>query len=109
VRRDQLVELACAHRHRRPPPDAAARRDAFHTSPQLLHRQYAFSSGFRALVVIDRDPHAGHAVGVGTTGDAPPLLKLDDLIGFSIAIGLAAARTVVVEQEKALPKQMEVR
>jgi len=33
----------------------ASRREAFQISPQLPHRQYVFSSGFRAVVVMERD------------------------------------------------------
>jgi hypothetical protein len=43
-----------AHRHRAPPLDAALRA-AFQISPHRLHRQYAFSSGFRAVVAIAAD------------------------------------------------------
>jgi hypothetical protein len=42
-----------AHRQSRNLVDPAPRRDAFHTSPQLPQRQYVFSSGWRAVVLID--------------------------------------------------------
>lgn len=42
------------------------RREAFHTSPQRLHRQYALVSGLRALVEIAGDLHAGHTMGIAT-------------------------------------------
>jgi hypothetical protein len=57
--RDQFLELTReltrAHRHLWTPLGRASRRDAFQISPQLPHRQYAFSSGFRAVVVIELD------------------------------------------------------
>ena len=42
------------------------RREAFHTSPQRSHRQYALVSGMRALVEIAGDLHAGHTMGIAT-------------------------------------------
>ena len=39
------------------------RRATFQISPQLLQRQYDFSSGTRAVVVMERESHAGHAAG----------------------------------------------
>jgi len=54
------------------------RREAFHTSPQPPHRQYALSSGFRDVVEIARDLQAGQTMGIVTGGgaddrSAPPL------------------------------------
>ena len=43
------------HGDRRPPFNTAARREAFQTSPQSLHRQYARSSVLRAVVVMAGD------------------------------------------------------
>lgn len=73
-----------AHRHRWPPFGCTSRRDAFQISPQLPHRQYVFSSGFRALVAIASDLHPGHDVGLVTApvsrdGAAARLLKLYEL------------------------------
>jgi hypothetical protein len=57
--RDQFLELTHefmgVHHHLRPPRGPTSRRPAFQTSPQAPQRQYAFSSGFRAEVLIDRD------------------------------------------------------
>jgi len=39
------------------------RREAFQISPQRPHRQYVFVSGFRAVVEILDDWHAGQAAG----------------------------------------------
>jgi hypothetical protein len=68
--RDQLLEvtrkLARAYRHERNPVGRASRRETFQISPQPPQRQYVLSSGFRAVVVIERDWHAGHAVGTVT-------------------------------------------
>jgi hypothetical protein len=86
--RDQLLqitrEIKCAHGHLRAPLGSAPRREAFQISPQPPHRQYVFSSGFRAVVVIEDDLHAGHAVGVvAAAGDryALPLPKSGEFIG----------------------------
>jgi hypothetical protein len=54
----------------------------------LAQRQYVFTSGFRALVVIADDWHAGHVVGVcgvgfGSDPPATSLPKFDDLTGAS--------------------------
>jgi hypothetical protein len=54
------------HRHGRNPP-AASRRDTFQISPQAAQRQYVLSSGLRAVLVIERDRHAGHMVGAAAT------------------------------------------
>jgi hypothetical protein len=51
---EHRLEFIGAHRHRAPPLDAALRA-AFQISPHLLHRQYAFSSGFRAVVAMAAD------------------------------------------------------
>jgi hypothetical protein len=45
------------------------RRAAFQISPQPPQRQYAFSSGFRDVVVIADDLQAGHTTG-GASGSA---------------------------------------
>ena len=73
-RRNQLLELVreLTHFHRHPLPrlGADSRRAAFQTSPQPSHRQYALSSDRRAVVVMDCDRHAGHALGGVTGSDA---------------------------------------
>jgi hypothetical protein len=82
--RDELLEIArditAFHRHGCPPRLADSRRAAFQTSPQPAHRQYAFSSGLRAVVEISADRHDGHRVGAtgaaGNDGFAGPLPKL---------------------------------
>jgi hypothetical protein len=57
-RRNQLLEHGLefigAHRHRAPPLDASLRA-AFQISPHPRHRQYALSSGFRAVVAMAAD------------------------------------------------------
>jgi hypothetical protein len=57
--RDQFLELTreltSAHRHVWTRLTAASRREAFQISPHPPHRQYVFSSGFRAVVEIERD------------------------------------------------------
>jgi hypothetical protein len=70
--------------HARPAPDPTARREGFQISPQLAHRQYAFSSGVRAVVEIDLDLHAGHAVGVmgATAVDDRPVVPFQNSYDF---------------------------
>jgi hypothetical protein len=57
--RDQFLELTreltSAHRPGRTRLAAAYRREAFQISPQPPHRQDVVSSGFRAVVEIERD------------------------------------------------------
>jgi hypothetical protein len=66
--RDEFLEpeheLARAYRHWWTPVGLALRRETFQISPQLPQRQYVLSSGVRAVVVIERDWHAGHTVGM---------------------------------------------
>ena len=80
--RDQLFELAPAHRHEWTPLGLVSRRETFQISPQALQRQYVLSSGFRAVVVIDGDWQAGHAVGLVTPAKrdrgAAPFPKLNE-------------------------------
>jgi len=78
-------EVTCAHRHGRPWFGLASRREAFQISPQPPQRQYVFSSGVRAVVVIAADRHAGQTVGdvaaaAGRDRPAAPLLKSDGCI-----------------------------
>ena len=58
-RHDEFLELTgevtCAHRHGRPWFGLTSRREAFQISPQPPQRQYVFSSGVRAVVVIAAD------------------------------------------------------
>jgi hypothetical protein len=54
IANEQRPEFIGVQRHRAPPLDAALRA-AFQISPHPLHRQYAFSSGFRAVVAIAAD------------------------------------------------------
>lgn len=68
--RDQLLEvtgeLRHVHRHDCAAVLAELRRDAFQISPHPPHRQYAFSSGWRAVVEIASDRHDGQRVGSAT-------------------------------------------
>lgn len=78
--------VSAPHRQPRAPGDPAARRAAFQTSPHVSQRQYAFSSGLRAVVLIDRDWHAGHTVGVPRTvarrdESAAPLPNFQEFMG----------------------------
>jgi hypothetical protein len=59
---------------------AASRRAAFQTSPQRLQRQYALSSGVRAVVEINDDRQAGQAMGTvtGAVTDVRSALPLPD-------------------------------
>jgi len=60
------------------------RRATFQTSPQLPHRQYVFSSGVRAVVVIEGDWQAGQAAGTLTSGaDGPVVSPLPNLYEFT--------------------------
>lgn len=73
-------ELARAHRHGWSRLAPVSRREAFQISPHPPHRQYAFSSGFRAVVEIARDRQAGQATGlvaaaVDDDRSAEPFLK----------------------------------
>jgi hypothetical protein len=56
---DEFLELARerarAHRHGWIRLAPVSRREAFQISPQPPHRQYVLSSGFRAVVEIERD------------------------------------------------------
>lgn len=69
-RGDQLFEVARkfggAHRHGCRPVLDVPRRDAFQTSPHAPHRQYACSSGLRAVVEITADRQDGQHVGPAT-------------------------------------------
>jgi hypothetical protein len=52
----------------------ATRRETFHTSPHLAHRQYVLTSGRFDVVVIDDDWQAGHVAGVSASAcDCGPL------------------------------------
>ena len=69
-RGDQFLEfpgeIHSAYRHDWRPLGVASRREAFQTSPQAAHRQYALSSGVRAVVEIATERQDGHRVGSAT-------------------------------------------
>jgi hypothetical protein len=52
---DDLGQIPRAHRHGRTRDGCARRRATFQTSPHSSQRQYACSSGLRAVVEIERD------------------------------------------------------